>query len=61
MHKYVRMTILTPSTFLQNGVNFVFPCFLAIKKDEVEQLWCIYSHGDFLGVLISDFAIFRSM
>ena len=36
---------------------FVFPCSLAIIIDELEHPRCLSSHGEFLGVLNSNFVI----
>ena len=38
----------------------MFPCSLDRTKDEVEHPWCLFYLGEFLGVLSSNFAIFRS-
>ena len=61
MHEYVRMNIFLPSPFLQRGFILVFPCYLVKKTDEVEHQWCLSYHGELLGVLNSNFAIFRFM
>ena len=58
MHKSVQITVfLTP--LLQRGDIFVFTCSLARTTDDVEQPWCLYSHGEFLCVLRSNFTIFQ--
>ena len=38
----------------------MFPCSVTRTKDEVEHKLCISYHGEFLSVLHSNFAIFRS-
>ena len=60
MHKYIRMSILLPINFLKRGIIFKFPCYIAMTADEVDHPWCLYSHGEFLGVLRSDFSILWS-
>ena len=39
-----------PNSFSAKGDNFVFPCSVASKKDEVDHPWFLYSNGEFLGV-----------
>ena len=38
----------------------MLPCYLTRITYDVEHPWRLYSHGEFLGVLRSNFAIFRS-
>ena len=38
----------------------MFTCSQAITTEEVDKPLCIYSHGEFLGMWCSIFAIFRS-
>ena len=49
-----------PTSFLKEGIIFIFPCSLARTTDEIEHPWCLYSHGGFLINWRSNFAIFRS-
>ena len=49
MQNSVPMTILLPITFLQRGITLA-PFSFERKTDEVEHSWCIFSHGEFLGV-----------
>ena len=60
MQNSIQMTVLLPTPLLQRGVAFVFPCSIARTTDEVEHPWCLSSHGEFLGILRSNFAIFKS-
>ena len=60
MHNCVIVTVLLLITFLQMGVIF-YPCSLAKTTDKVYQPWGLSSHGKFLGVLSSNFYIFKSM
>ena len=55
------MNILLPTNFLQKGIILVFNFFFVRTTDEVEQRWCLSSHGEFLGILRYNFAIFWSM
>ena len=54
------MIILLPTHFLQRGVILSFISSLERTTDEVDNSWCLSSHGEFLGVLSSNFAIFQS-
>ena len=58
MHKYVRITIFLTTHFMKRGVVFLFSWYLVGTTNEVEHPWCISYHGEFLGVLISNFVIF---
>ena len=58
MHKYVRTTVFLPTIFLQRSTIFVFPFSLERITDEAEHPLCLSSHGEFLGVLSSNFAVF---
>ena len=40
----------SPNSFSAKGEYFVLPCTLARTTDEVDRLWCLSSHGEFLGV-----------
>ena len=60
MHKSIQMTVSPPNPLLQRGIIFVFPCYIERTTDEVEHPWCLSSHGEFLGVLSSNVAIFQS-
>ena len=51
------MTVFFPTALLQRGAILVFSCYLARTEDEVEHPWYISSHGEFLGVLSSNFSI----
>ena len=51
----------TPNYFSAEVDSFVFPCYFVMKTDGVYQPWSLSSGGDFLGVLSSNFLIFRSM
>ena len=45
---------------LQRGVIFLFPCSLSRTAYEVDHPWSLSSHGELLGILRSNFAIFQS-
>ena len=59
MHKYAQMTVYFLTTILQKGIISVFPCSLARTTDYGEHSWYLCSHGEFLGVLSSNFTIFQ--
>ena len=52
--------IFSPHPFSLTRNVFVFRLSLERTTNEVEHLWCLYSHGEFLDVLSSNFSIFRS-
>ena len=60
MHNSVRMTIFCPTHFMKRGIIFMFHCYIASTTDEVDQLWCISSHGELLDIWRSNFVIFGS-
>ena len=55
MHNFVQITIFLPTPFLQRGAIFVFTLSLSSTIYEVDHPWGLSSHGEFLGVLISNF------
>ena len=59
MQKYVRMTVLIPILLLQREIMSVFPLYISRTKDEVGLQWCLYCHGELLGILCSNFSIFQ--
>ena len=48
-----------PKSSSEKGVVFVFTCSIVRTKDEVYHPWCLSPHGDFLGILRSNFEIFN--
>ena len=48
----------TPHSFYAKGTIFLFLWYLARNTDEVDHPWSLSPHGEFLGVLSSNFAIF---
>ena len=38
----------------------MFHCYIASTTDEVDQLWCISSHGELLDIWRSNFVVFGS-
>ena len=60
MHNSVQMTIFYPNSFSSKEDIFLFPSSFVRKTDEVDHTWGISSRGEFLGVLSSNFSIFRS-
>ena len=60
MQKYAQMTVYFLTIIQKKGIISVFPCSLARTTDYGEHPWCLSSHGEFLGVLSSNFKIFQS-
>ena len=47
-----------PNFLLQRWIIFVFPCYLARTKNEVEHPWCLSSYGESLCFLSSNLQLF---